>query len=121
MKNKYEKKTFIEMCPIRNVIARIGNKWALLIIIILHENHCLRFNKLRELIPDISPQILSSTLKILEADNLITRKAYNEIPPRVEYALTSMGESLVPIINDLTEWAKQNMGSIIQHRNNVNQ
>lgn len=116
MAKKTEKNSIIEMCPIRNVVARFGNKWALLIILILNENGSTRFNQLGKLIPDISTKVLSGTLQTLEADGLITRTVFPEVPIRVEYKLTDSGESLVPIILQLTDWAKQNMQSIMNHR-----
>ena len=60
--------------------------------------------------------MLSSTLSVLEADGLVSRKVYPEVPPRVEYALTATGQSLVPLILQLTEWAQSHMQSILQHR-----
>ena len=116
MQKNNEKFSVVEICPIRNVISRFGDKWSLLIILILSENEKLRFNQLGKLIPDISTKVLSSTLKTLEADNLIKRTVYPEVPPRVEYNLTETGISLVPIINQLTQWALDNMKPIIAHR-----
>lgn len=116
MKKKEEKKSIIEICPIRNVIARFGNKWALLVIYILNENRPIRFNQLARQIPDISAKVLSNTLHILEADGLVKRTVFPEVPIRVEYELTETGKSLVPIIMSLTEWAQNNMKSIMAHR-----
>lgn len=116
MKKNSEKNSIVEICPIRNVISRFGDKWSLLIILLLNENEKLRFNQLDKLIPDISTKVLSSTLKTLEADNLVKRTVYPEVPPRVEYNLTETGISLVPIINQLTQWALDNMKPIIAHR-----
>ncbi len=116
MQKNNEKFSMVEICPIRNIISRFGDKWSLLIILILSENEKLRFNQLGKLIPDISTKVLSSTLKTLEADNLIKRTVYPEVPPRVEYNLTETGISLVPIINQLTQWALDNMKPIIAHR-----
>lgn len=116
MRRKEEKNSIIEICPVRNVIARFGNKWALLVVLVLSENRNCRFNSLTRLIPDISARVLSSTLKTLEADGLVARKVYSEVPPKVEYSLTETGESLVPIILELTAWAQKNMKSIIRHR-----
>ncbi len=116
MQKNNEKFSMVEICPIRNVISRFGDKWSLLIILILSENEKLRFNQLGKLIPDISTKVLSSTLKTLEADNLVKRTVYPEVPPRVEYNLTETGISLVPIINQLTQWALDNMKPIIAHR-----
>lgn len=116
MAKKEEKNSIIEICPIRNVVARFGNKWALLVILILNENTPIRFNQLRKQIPDISTKVLSNTLHILEADGLVKRTVFPEVPIRVEYELTETGKSLVPIILSLTEWAQNNMKSIMAHR-----
>src|SRR5574344_1024393 len=113
MQKKEEKNSIIEICPVRNVIARFGNKWAFLIILILNENKIVRFSELCRMIPDISSRVLSGTLRTLEADNLISRKGYPVVPPKVEYQLTEIGLSLVPLINMLTEWAQTNMKKII--------
>ena len=113
---KEEKKSIIEICPIRNVIARFGNKWALLVIYILNENGSIRFNQLARQIPDISTKVLSNTLHILEADGLVKRTVFPKVPIRVEYELTETGRNLVPIIISLTEWAQNNMKSIMAHR-----
>ena len=116
MRRKEEKNTIIEICPVRNVIARFGNKWALLVILILSENKVLRFSELKTMIPDVSSRMLSSTLRTLEADGLVSRKVYPEVPPKVEYSLTETGLSLVPFIVQLTEWAQKHMKSIVKHR-----
>lgn len=107
------------MCPIRNVVARFGNKWALLVVLVLSENGNVRFNALSRMIPDISPRVLSGTLKTLEADGLVRRTVHPEVPPKVEYSLTETGLSLVPIIVQLTEWAQNNMKTIIANRETV--
>lgn len=116
MRRKEEKNTIIEICPVRNVIARFGNKWALLVILILSENKVLRFSELKKMIPDVSSRMLSSTLRTLEADGLVSRKVYPEVPPKVEYSLTETGLSLIPFIVQLTEWAQKHMKSIVKHR-----
>lgn len=117
MRKKEQLNSIIEICPVRNVIARFGNKWALLIILVLSENEPIRYNELGRKIPDISSRVLSSTLRTLESDGLINRTLYHEVPPRVEYSLTETGRTLVPIIINLTEWVQKNMRSIIEHRN----
>ena len=116
MKKKELYNSIIEICPVRNVIARFGNKWGLLVLLVISENDNVRFNELGRLIPDVSTRVLSSTLKTLEADGLIERRMYPQVPPRVEYSLTASGHSLIPIIHQLTEWAQTNMKSIIKHR-----
>ena len=117
MRRKEQLNSIIEICPVRNVVARFGNKWALLVILVLSENEPIRYNELGRKIPDISSRVLSNTLRILEADGLVDRRFYQEVPPRVEYSLTDTGRSLVPIIIKLTEWAQNNMKTIIEHRN----
>ena len=116
MRRKEQLNSIIEICPVRNVVARFGNKWALLVILVLSENEPIRYNELGRKIPDISSRVLSNTLRILEADGLVNRRFYQEVPPRVEYSLTDTGRSLVPIIIKLTEWAQNNMKTIIEHR-----
>ena len=116
MKKKKEPGSIIEMCPVRNVIARFGNKWSLLTVLIIGEQGVVRFNELSRLIPDVSSRVLSSTLRTLEADGLIDRKVYAVVPPKVEYRLTDVGESLLPLIRQLTEWAQANMKKVMTHR-----
>lgn len=116
MRKKEETGSIIEICPVRNVIARFGNKWALLTVLIIGEQGVVRFNELGRLIPDVSSRVLSSTLRTLEADGFIDRKVYATVPPKVEYRLTDIGESLLPLIKQLTEWAQANMKKVIDHR-----
>lgn len=106
----------IQACPIRNVVSRFGNKWSLLILLVIADREVVRFNELLRLIPDVSSRVLSGTLRTLEADGLISRTIYPVVPPKVEYRLTDIGMSLIPIISSLTEWAQTNMQTIISHR-----
>lgn len=105
-------------CPIRNVLSRVGDKWSMLVLFTLESNNNQRFKELQRNIPDISQKMLTTTLKMLEADGLILRVAFPEIPPRVEYSLTEKGESLLPLINNLISWASDNMEDIIESRRN---
>ena len=119
MRKKELLNSIIEICPVRNVVARFGNKWALLVILVISENEPMRYNELGRKIPDISSRVLSNTLRTLEADGLVVRTFHQEVPPRVEYSLTDTGRSLVPIILQLTDWAQKNMKTIIEHRKNI--
>ena len=112
------KEMVFQDCPIRNVLSRICDKWSLLVIYTLnaHNAEPIRFNALRKLIPDISQKMLTSTLKTLEADGYVNRKVYAEVPPRVEYSLTTRCETLIPIMNSLIEWAGDNMAMILKDR-----
>ena len=115
--NRTEKRdALFPNCPIRNVLSRIGDKWSMLVIFTLENNCCLRFKELQRCIPDISQKMLTSTLKTLEADGLVLRKAFPGVPPRVEYSLTDKGKSLLPHIDGLLSWAMDNMGDIMEQR-----
>ncbi|HEY9544203.1 winged helix-turn-helix transcriptional regulator [Prevotella sp.] len=103
-------------CPIRNVLSRIGDKWSLLVLFTLEQHRVVRFKELQRSIPDISQKMLTTTLKTLEADGLLLRKAYPEVPPRVEYELTERGKSLLPFVDNLIGWALDNMGDIVEAR-----
>lgn len=116
MRRKEETSSIIEFCPIRNVVARFGDKWSLLTLLVIEDEGTVRFNELCRLIPDISTRVLSGTLKTLEADGLVNRKVYAQVPPKVEYTLTETGKSLIPLIMQLTEWALANMKRVMQHR-----
>ena len=104
-------------CPIRNVLSRIGDKWSMLVLFTLERHGVLRFNGLKLYIPDISKKMLSTVLKVLEADGLVVRRVYAEVPPRVEYSLTERGMTLIPLIDNLIDWAKNNMDDILTDRN----
>ena len=116
MKKKEYSNSIIEICPIRNVVARFGDKWSLLVLLVISGAGVVRFNELGRMIPDISTRVLSTTLKTLEADGLIDRTVYAQVPPKVEYTLTDTGRSLIPLIMQLTEWAQQNMKNVMTHR-----
>ena len=92
-------------CPIRNILARIANKWSLLVIYTLN-GRVMRFNALQRALPDISQKMLAQTLRMLETDGLVQRKVYAEVPPRVEYSLSELGESMRPIIQAMETWGK---------------
>ena len=88
-------------CPIRNIIARITDKWSLLVLYFLEQKEVLRFNDLWRQIPDISQKMLTSTLRHLEEDGIISRELFAEVPPKVEYRLTERGKSLLPHMDAL--------------------
>ncbi len=104
-------------CPIRNILSHISDKWSLVVIYTLSkEERPMRFNALQRENPDISQKVLTSTLRTLENDGLVKRKVYAEVPPRVEYSLTERAQSLLPYINNLIAWAKDNMEEILKDR-----
>ena len=103
-------------CPIRNILARISDKWSILVLFTLNQSTLMRFNALQKNIPDISQKMLTMTLRTLEEDGLVKRQVYAEVPPRVEYSLTDRAISLLPHINSLIVWAKENMNAILTDR-----
>ena len=105
-------------CPIRNILARIGDKWSLLVIYTLDksENESVRFKELQRKIPDISQKMLTVTLRTLEEDGYVTRTVYPEVPPRVEYTWTDRAKSLLPHVDSLIGWALENAGAIMKDR-----
>ena len=105
-------------CPIRNILARISDKWSILVLFTLNQSALLRFNALQKNIPDISQKMLTVTLRTLEEDGFVRRQVYAEVPPRVEYSLTDRAISLLPHINSLITWAKDNMNAILVDREN---
>lgn len=98
-------------CPVRSILDRVGDKWGAQIISHLASG-TTRFNELKRQIEGISQRMLTETLRKLERDGLLTRTVYPSIPPKVEYSLTPLGETLVPIIRELVMWAKANSAVI---------
>lgn len=105
-------------CGIRNLLDRVGDKWSLMIIDILSEG-TLRYSELDHKIESISQKMLTVTLKSLETDGLISRKVYPQVPPKVEYTLTELGQTLMPSINMLKKWASDSMPAILAARNRM--
>ena len=100
---------------IRETLARVGDKWSMLVIGVLHDGP-LRFTELQRKIDGISHRMLTQTVRSLERDGLVTRTSYPEIPPRVEYAATELGRSLsVPVI-ELARWAAAHHDDILDAR-----
>lgn len=112
LQENLEKYTCIESCPVRNVLSRFSGKWSILILCVLAESGTARFSVISKAIPDISPKVLADTLKNLERYGLVSRTLYPEVPPKVEYALTELGLSLMPILNQLISWALDNFAAI---------
>jgi DNA-binding HxlR family transcriptional regulator len=106
----------LDKCPIRTVLDRFGDKWSILVMINLSANGTMRFNEINKSMSDVSQKMLTVTLRSLEADGLVSRKIYPEIPPRVEYDLTEMGKSLLPHIQNLRSWAEDNLNAIRKSR-----
>jgi DNA-binding HxlR family transcriptional regulator len=114
--NNPDKFILTSECPIRQVLDRFGDKWSMLVVELLSHRGRLRFSEIGHNIEDISQKMLTVTLRSLESDGLITREIFPEIPPRVEYELTSLGKTLVPHIMSLTSWGIEHMATILENR-----
>jgi DNA-binding HxlR family transcriptional regulator len=97
------------------ILARIGDKWSVFVVGMLSDGP-MRFNEIRRSINGISQRMLTLTLKGLERDGLVTRTVYPTIPPRVEYALTDLGGTLIRTLNDLAGWARANKSKVERAR-----
>jgi DNA-binding HxlR family transcriptional regulator len=104
-----------DMAFIRQVLDRVGDKWSTLVVAVL-EDGPLRYTDLQRQIPGISQRMLTHTLRQLHEDGLITRTAYAEVPPRVEYALAPLGQGLHTIVKQLVGWATEHHDEIRTHR-----
>ena len=93
-------------CPVSRCMRVIGGKWKIIILYAL-QNGANRFGILQKTIPDISKQMLTTQLRELEKDKIITRKIFPEIPPRVEYSITTLGKTLFPIIEAMDKWGRK--------------
>jgi len=95
-----------EVCPVTQTQEIIAGKWK-----IIHLWHLSietrRFNELQKLLPDISKEILTRQLRELEEDQMVHREVYKEVPPKVEYSLTPLGQSFIPILHSMGEWSKK--------------
>jgi DNA-binding HxlR family transcriptional regulator len=105
---------------VRDVLARVGDKWTLLTITVLASGP-LRFTALHEQVAGISQRMLSQTLRALTRDGLVTRTAYPEVPPRVEYALTPLGCSLSEAVDGLVHWVRGHQSDIVRNRDEFDQ
>ena len=92
-------------CPVATTVQLIGSKWKLLIIRNLMQRP-YRFNEMQKSLEGISQKVLTDSLRSMEADGIITRTVYPEVPPRVEYALSELGESMRPIIKSMEAWGE---------------
>ena len=105
-----------QVCPVKDIMATYGDKWSIYTILLLGQHKNLRFNELRLAVRGISQRMLSVTLRTLEQDGMISRTSYPEIPPRVVYQLTELGESLLKQLLSFASWAEENFKAILEAR-----
>lgn len=106
---------FDPRCPSRKVLDRIGDRWSVLVILVLSDG-TKRYGDLARTIGGVSQKMLTQTLRGLERDGLVTRTVYAEVPPKVEYDLTDLGRSLLGAVQALTDWATEHMGEVVKAR-----
>lgn len=104
--NKWEPNTCT--CSVTYTLSVVGGKWKWLMLFKLFKHGVLRYGELKNTMPSITHKMLSQQLKELEATELIFRKQYNQIPPKVEYSLTEKGETLIPILQLMSKWGEDN-------------
>jgi DNA-binding HxlR family transcriptional regulator len=99
-------------CHAREILARVGDKWSVYVIHVLGDAHTLRFNELRSRVDGISQRMLTVTLRGLERDGMVARTVYPEVPPRVEYRLTSLGATLRQLVRGLVAWSASHLAEV---------
>ena len=103
-------------CPVEAALEAIGGKWKGVTLYHL-QGRTKRFNELRRLIPDVTQRMLTKQLRELEADQIIYRRVYAEVPPKVEYSMTEFGETLLPILSALQKWGTKYIDKLTSIRN----
>jgi DNA-binding HxlR family transcriptional regulator len=103
---------YAAQCPTRQILDRVGDKWAVLILLLLRDEP-LRFNQLRRAIEGISQKMLSQVLKSLERDGLVKRRAIATVPVTVEYSITPLGKTLAAAVDPLRDWAERNLKDVL--------
>jgi DNA-binding HxlR family transcriptional regulator len=101
----------VENCPIREVLDRVGDKWSVMVIVLLGQR-IHRFNELHRAIEGISQRMLTLTVRALERDGLVSRTVHASVPPRVDYELTELGRTLLIPLGALADWAETHRGDI---------
>ena len=99
-------------CPIQRTIALIGDKWKIIVICTLKDG-TKRFGEIQRAMEGITPKVLTRQLRDLERDGIVDRTVYPQVPPRVEYSLTPLGRSLLPILAQLHDWAVTNSAALL--------
>ncbi|MGB7286581.1 MAG: helix-turn-helix domain-containing protein [Salaquimonas sp.] len=119
-REEIERELGLDLCPIRTILAQIGDKWSLLVLLLLRDGQH-RFSAIQKAIPDISQRMLTQTLRKLERDGLVNRTVTPTIPPRVDYDITTLGQSLFEPIGEMVKWAVTRQPDIISARKQYDQ
>ena len=113
------KKLDYEYCKAAPMLEWLGNKWALVVLVKISESGLVRFNELYRNIPSVSEKVLSQVLRQLTADGIIRRELFPDVPPRTEYSVTEFGKTLLPHVEALLNWGRENFERIMENRKNV--
>ncbi|MCB0157350.1 MAG: helix-turn-helix transcriptional regulator [Caldilineaceae bacterium] len=103
----------IHGCPVETSLELISGKWKPRLLWKLHQNGVMRFGELKRELPDITPKMLTQQLRELERDGLVTRTVYAEVPPRVEYSLSELGDTLRPVLDTIAAWGTRHQPAIV--------
>lgn len=112
------KKLDYDYCRAAPMLEWIGNKWTLVVLMKVSECGPIRFNELYRNIPSVSEKVLSQVLRQLTADGIIRRELFPDVPPRTEYSLTPLGQTLLPHVEALISWGRDNFDTIMSNRQN---
>ncbi|MET7640971.1 helix-turn-helix domain-containing protein [Streptomyces sp. NPDC005438] len=115
MSEPLDPEMFDPMCPSSAMPFQIGDKWTGMVVLCLRDGP-RRFSELRVPLRNITPKVLTQTLRAMERDGLVTRTAYDENPPRVEYELTPLGHSLFPLIEAARTWSREHLPALLRAR-----
>ncbi|MEU8270897.1 helix-turn-helix domain-containing protein [Sphaerisporangium sp. NPDC049002] len=115
MARRLDPEMFDPVCPSGAMPIQIGDKWTAMVVLCL-EDGPRRFSEIRVPLRRVTPKVLTQTLRAMERDGLVTRTAYAEIPPRVEYELTALGRSLLTLIDAARAWSKDHLPALLEAR-----
>ncbi len=113
---QYGKKLDYEYCKAAPMLEWLGNKWALVVLVKISESEPVRFNELYRNIPSVSEKVLSQVLKQLTVDGIIKRELFSDVPPRVEYSVSDLGQTRLPHVEALIKWGQDNFEQIMLNR-----
>lgn len=110
------KKNDKKFCPLTHTLGIIGGKWKILVLGQLVQHETMRYKEIERAVTPITPRVLIKVLKDLEEDELVSRKVFPEVPPRVEYSITDLGKSLMPIVREISQWGKYHNSKVVNRR-----
>lgn len=113
---RLQERAGLDPCPITPMAELVFGRWTTTVLWTLNHHGRLRFSQLQALLPEITPKVLTQRLRQLEADGLVTRTYYAEMPPRVEYEATDLARTLGPVFKAMVEWSEEHMDQVLAAR-----